>query len=112
MKRVYVAGCYDAPNVTGVLRNMRVGIRQSVELLIQGYAPFCPWLDFQFGLVAEVTRKEYLAYSMAYLETAAAVLVLPGWEESRGTKAEMTRAALLGIPTCFSVDELLEEVPA
>ena len=48
MKRIYVAGKYSADNVIDVLNNIHIGTKKCVEILKQGDAPFCPWLDYQF----------------------------------------------------------------
>ena len=109
-KRIYVAGAYSAPNVISVLDNMRRGMRAGLEVLLAGYAPFVPWFDYHFQLQLrdgeELTLEKYYNYSMAWLETSDAILVLPNWEESKGTQAEIKRAKELGIPVFFSLEEL------
>jgi hypothetical protein len=107
IKRVYVAGAYSADDVLKVFGNMRKGIDAAVEVLKKGYAPFCPWLDYQFNLVAEgITLQEFYNYTLAWLEASDAVLVVPGWENSFGTKNEIARAKELGIPVFYSVEEM------
>ena len=109
MRRVYVAGAYSAPNVIDVLGNMRRGLRLSVEVLKAGFAPFSPWLDFQFGLIEDVTLAEYYRYSLAWLEVADAVLVVPqGASQSKGTQAEIARARELGIPVFGTIEDLID----
>lgn len=100
MKRVYVAGPYNAPDVIGVLRNIRIGIEASVKLLAElDVAPFCPWLDFQFGLHDHrLNRDSYLDYSMAWLEVSDAVFLVDNWWKSPGTVVEVGKAKSLGIP--------------
>lgn len=109
-KRVYVAGPYSATNVIAVLDNMRWGMRASVEVLLAGYAPFCPWLDYNFQLQLRgdeaLTVQDYYDYSMAWLEASDAVLVLPGWQNSKGTLAEIQRAKEKGIPVFYSLEDL------
>ena len=110
--RVYVAGAYDGPDVITVLANMRRGIHLSMQLLVRGYAPFCPWLDFQYGLIAAVPREMYLEYSMAWLEASDAVLLQPvGCEHSKGTQAELARAFELEIPVFDTLESLMERMP-
>lgn len=105
MQRVYVAGPYSADNVLSVLNNIRYGMRVATQVLLDGYAPFCPWLDFHFQLMLrpgeELTVPHYYDYSMAWLEAADIVLVLPGWETSKGTKEEVRVAKEKGIPVIF-----------
>ena len=116
MKRVYVAGAYSAGNVIAVLDNMRRGMRASVEVFLAGYAPFCPWLDYQFTLMLrgdeKLTVQNYYEYSLAWLEASSVVLILPNSEHSVGTQNEIKRANDLNIPVFYSLEDLKNAVPA
>lgn len=104
-KRIYVAGPYSADNVITVLDNMRRGIRVCTELLLKGYAPFCPWLDYQFNLMLRdaesLSVSDFYECSTAWLSTADEMLVLPGWQNSTGTLAEIKLAKEKGIPVDY-----------
>ena len=106
-----MAGPYSSGNIIKILENIRNGQRASVEILLAGHEPFCPWLDYQFNLVLrdneKLTVEDYYRYSMAWLEVSDVVVVLPGWDESKGTKAEMKRAKELGIPIYYGVNQFL-----
>ena len=107
MIRVYVAGAYNASNVTNVLDNMRRGMQMGVKVLKAGFAPFVPWFDYQFSLLDDsITLQNYYDYSLAWLKASDAVLVLPNSEKSKGTQDEIKRARELGIPVFYSFDEL------
>lgn len=107
MRRVYIAGPYNADNIISCLDNMRRGIKATVKVLRAGYSPFCPWIDYHYRLVSgKVTREMYQAQSMAWLEVSDAVLVLPNWEMSLGTRAEISRAKELFIPVYYSLEDL------
>ena len=111
IERVYVAGAYSADNVITVLDNMREGMRLSTQVLLAGFSPFSPWLDYHFQLNLRdgetLTVKNYYKYSMAWLDVSDAMLLVPGWKKSKGTLAEMDRAAELGIPIFNTLDGLL-----
>lgn len=111
-KRIYVAGAYSADNAMAVLDNMRRGIRLSTLVVLAGYAPFSPWLDYNFQLQLRgderLTLDDYYDYSMAWLEASDAVLVAVESENSRGTAREIRRAIELGIPVYYSLKELKE----
>ena len=100
-KRVYVAGSYNADNVMGVLNNIKRGTQVCADLLKKGYSPFCPWLDFQFTWFADITREEYLRYSMDWLEVSDCIYVLKNSEDSKGVQAEIKRAKELNIDIIF-----------
>ena len=111
MLRVYVAGAYSADNVIDVLRNIGRGEKACAELFKLGYAPFCPWHDKSYvtdNPDYKFTIKQFYDYSMAWLEVSDCILLLPGWEKSKGSNAEFNRAVELGIPVYFSILELEE----
>lgn len=114
LKRVYVAGAYSADNVITVLDNMRRGMRASTEVLLAGYAPFCPWIDYHFQLMlrdGETLKVDhYYNYSMTWLEASDAILLLPNSEHSKGTQAELLRARQRNIPIYKSLNELKENL--
>jgi hypothetical protein len=109
MKKVYVAGAYSANNVIDVLKNIGKGEHYAAELFMNGYAPFCPWHDKQFvtdNWDKDFTVKQFYDYSIAWLEVSDIVFVVPGWEDSKGTIAEIQRAKELNIPVVYSYEEL------
>lgn len=98
MKRIYVAGPYSGPDVITILGNIKRGIELSLRIMKLGYAVYCPWLDWQFGIQANLTKEQYQANSMAWVEVSDAVVLVEGWENSGGTIREISRARQLGIP--------------
>ena len=111
MKRVYVAGPIQADNITTIFENLRQGIRAGVKLLLAGHAPFIPHCMFLVRLLLEGGEKyhEGTLYKsdMAWLEVSEAFLLLPGWEHSPGSRAELERAKELGIPAYYTIKELV-----
>ena len=109
LKRIYVAGKYSANNVLDVLKNIGRGEKACAQLFSMGYAPFCPWHDKSYVTDmpdSDFTVDQFYRYSLAWLEVSDAVLLLPGWEQSKGTVAEIERADQLGIPVFKSIEEL------
>jgi len=116
MLRVYVAGPYRCSGKCGVdLDHMRTGLNMGMDVLLAGYSAFIPWFDFVLKLIgrgAEIETKHFQAYCMEWLKVSDVVLVLPGWENSSGTIAEIETAKELGIPVVFSFEDLLEKFPS
>ncbi len=119
--RVYVAGPYSrkadgsVANIIDALMNMRAGMKVSVEILINGHVPFCPFLDYQFWLVlpedVEIPMEAIKAYSMEWLRVSEAIVMLPGWDGSPGSKAELAEAQRLGLKVYMTMEEFWKENP-
>ncbi len=110
--RVYIAGAYRSRTIEGIAANMRRGIALAHEVLALGHAPFVPWLDFQLLLAGEVDVAALQAASMAWLEAADAVLVVPdGWRDSLGTVCEVLRAVEMGKPVHCMIETLVNRTP-
>ena len=110
MYKIYVAGSISDTNVLQVLENLRLGQRVSVELLLKGYAPYCPFIDYQFFFQLRegetITGEQIKAYSMEWLGVCDAVFILPNSEASLGTQAEIKRAITLEIPVFTEVSAM------
>jgi len=110
MKRIYVAGVMSDPDCIEFLMNLNRGIRISTELVLKGYAVYSPFIDFQYFLnlrsTEKIDGKMIKDNSMAWLEVSDAVLVLPDYENSKGTVAEIARAEELGIPVYYNLTEM------
>ena len=110
MKRIYVAGAISNPILEKGLTNIRKGIIKGVELLKLGYAPYIPHLDYQFNLMQDdhIDVELYYRYDLEWLSVCEAVLVVEGWEESKGVKAELEFAKKHNIPIYYNVKDLLD----
>ena len=95
-----------------VLENIKAGITTCNRLLSLGYAVFCPWLDFQYGLTGnfEVAEEQYKASSMAWLEVSDAMLVISGAGLGGGVDDEIDRAIELNIPAYTDEHKLIKEI--
>ena len=113
MKRIYLAGAYSGNNVLGTLNNIRKGIRLATEVLLTGFSPFVPWFDFYFQLMLRenehLTIEQYYNYCIEWLKVSDAILLVPGWENSKGTKAEINLAHKLNIPIYYELMDLIKE---
>jgi hypothetical protein len=91
MKKAYVAGPYKAPTYYQRRQNIAAAEAVAVELLRMGYAVFCPHRNYG-GLDGVISEFDFLERDLAHLEDCQLVVVLPGYEASEGTKAEIHHA--------------------
>ena len=100
MKRIYVAGKYSSSNTLEFLNNIHDGIRASANILKQGHACFCPWLDYQLLLHrGDLEVAIFQRLSMSFLKHwATHVVYLERSTFSTGTQAEISQATALGLP--------------
>lgn len=107
---IYVCGPFRGENETIVFNNMRRGMRYATILMLLGFVPFCPWLDhellFQLRGKEWLSRKQLLFFTMSWIFKCQALLVLPGFEKSFGTRCEKKLAEMLGIPIFHSIEKL------
>ncbi len=110
MKRIYIGGAYNADNIVDALNNMRKGMRLGTKVLLRGYCPFVPWFDYHFQLNIreweKLTIDDYYRYSFGWLEVSDALLLVPGWEESKGTLMEIEYAREHDIPIFYDIKDL------
>lgn len=109
MKRVYVAGAYSADNIITCLKNIGRGEEYASKIFLMGHAPFCPWHDKDYVIQnwnKKFTVKMFYDYSMAWLEVSDVIFLVPGYENSKGTMAEIELAKKLSIPIVKSFEEL------
>lgn len=114
MIKVYVAGPYSANNVIDVLKNIGHGEKMCARLFKLGYAPFCPWHDKSYVIDNcndKFTTKQFYDYSMVWLDVSDCILLLSGWETSKGTIVEIERAKKLDIPVYYSIEDLIVDNP-
>ncbi len=113
LHRVYIAGPMSPRKSGGegaleFLENLRKGIQLSTEVLLAGFAPFSPFIDFQYFFNAGGISPEMIkASSMEFLRVCEAIIVIRPWGHSDGTCAEMCVAEDLGMPVFFTVPDLV-----
>ena len=108
MKRVFVAGMISAEDTEGLFENIRIGMAICRRLMEMGLAPFPEFCDFAYLVNDHVPVSTLQQVSLAWLEVADAVLMLPDWERSAGARKERQRAETMCIPIFYNTKDLLE----
>lgn len=110
MKVIYIAGPYrDKRGPHFILQKIEVARQLAAELWALGNcAVICPHLN-TYLLDGACEDANFLLGDLELIRRVDLVLVLPGWEESLGTKAEITFAEDVGKPILFTTGVLWRE---
>jgi hypothetical protein len=108
MLRIYIAGPYRAATPSEVDRNIITARDVQAELLRMGHAPFCPHsMTARFERdYPDLPDEAYLETDLVWVEVSDAMLMLPGWEQSSGSRAEEEFALDTGLPVYYSLQEV------
>lgn len=109
MKLIYIAGSYTADEPYKVKTNIMKAdlLAMDVELLNLEAFPICPHTNTAHH---EGTRPGtyFIAGTLELSRRCDAILVVPGSENSIGTKGEIRDAHRRGAPVFYNVNELEE----
>lgn len=97
MKLAYVAGKYRAPTVRGIVENIRAAEAVALELWKLGFAVICPHMNSAL-FDGTAPDEVWLEGTMTMLERCDLLVTVPGWESSRGSCEEWSRAEQKHIP--------------
>lgn len=95
--RIYIAGPHRAVNYWLMEQNARMAEGYSLAVWQAGHVPVCPHTqirNYHDALPGDVLDRGMLTM----LDGCHAVLVIPGWERSAGTRADIDHAERRGIP--------------
>lgn len=95
---VYIAGKLN-DDACGYIKNLNKMIYWGNLVMHSGFCVFIPGLDFLAGLLdGTFGYHEYFDNNQLILERSDAIFLVPGWKDSDGTKKELEKASLSGIP--------------
>lgn len=107
MKAVYIAGPFRADCPWSVEQNVRDAEIAALHLAESGYVPVCPHSMFRF-FDKSLPDEFWLTACQELLTRCDAVLLLEGWQESKGSVAEKKLAEDLGLPIVRRIRDLDE----
>lgn len=106
MMLLYLSGRYNAETHNGISENIVVARKIAVNLWEQGFSVLCPHMNtchFEVD-TQRVTHDDWLRGDLEMLIRCDAIIMLPGWEESKGANIELGIAAKYEIPTYYWPD--------
>lgn len=104
MKIVFIAGpYYGGGDLRNIDKNIREAESYAIALANRGVGFFVPHLHTaRFELRTIASEHYYKKLDMTFLQKLCdAVLAIPGWEKSRGARAEVAWAKKKGKPVFF-----------
>lgn len=108
---VYCAGAYRGDTLDVIAENMYLGLALAQKVILAGFAPYIPWLDFPLAVMG--FRSSTLGQvSLQWLRRADVILyVKPKHGPSKGLEAELEEAERMGIPAAeVAVDAKTEDI--
>jgi len=109
MKRFYIAGALSNPDVCIYLANCSKMMQVAEEVRQVGGSVYIPAIDLLMGLkFGYYDYNDYFDNSQPWLDASDAICLVPGWEDSNGTRREIDRADKHGIPVFSHIDQVKE----
>ena len=105
---IYVAGPYRAATRDAIAQNIDAARVVGISAAALGWFPVIPHANtahMELDL-PELGDDFWLRGTMEMMERCDAVVLVPGWQNSAGTRGEIIRAEELGIPTFRTLDAL------
>jgi len=106
MKVAYVAGPYDANSTYDIVQNIRRAEVVALSLWKMGYAVICPHKNSSLLDNEECPREIWINGYLEILRRCDLLVVIPNWEDSAGTRDEISLAGMSDIPTFYWPDDL------
>ena len=98
---LYVSGKYRDPRGTYYIeQNIRAAEAVGAELWSMGFSPLVPHANTKH-LDGYTTVDNFLAGDLTMVGLLDAIIMLPGWENSRGARCERGHAMFLGKPVLY-----------
>lgn len=96
---IYVSGAYSAPTIEQRDENVANARAVAVRLWEMGHAVICPHLNtFDMESDCNATYEQYLVGDKNMIARCDAMVMVNGWENSKGATIEQSYAVRLGIP--------------
>lgn len=111
MIKVYIAGKLG-DNAVNYNINKKKMMFTALEVKKLGFAVYIPCQIESLAAIDKEynwTYEDYFNNSQPWLEVSDAVLLVPGWETSEGTKKEIALAESLDIPVYKDLNKLRDD---
>jgi len=94
---IYIAGPFTADTDDGIRENIAIANNWSMSAWKRGFAAVCPHMNTANGM-GICDEEVFLKGDISIMLRCDAVLLVPGWERSAGTRKEIDVAKSKAIP--------------
>jgi len=105
---VYLAGPITPVGDRTLEQNVSQAANCLAYLTARRVAAICPQLTQTRAELDAIDYEDWMAVDFVLLGACKAVLALPGWDTSAGTRRELLFAATAGIPVFYNVRPLFD----
>jgi hypothetical protein len=109
-KLIYVAGKYTGKTWSEIEDNIRKAEEVSIQLIQRGWAVITPHKNTGhyeiYEKVAGITYNDWIEISKTLLSKCDAIIMLHGWQSSKGARIEYDFACEMGMPIYTEVPDL------
>lgn len=103
--RVYVSGRYSGKDSFEITHHITAARKVAIELWNMGHWAFCPHLNTaHFEEDCEAQYDTYIKGDLAFIDNVEAMVMVPGWEDSKGANLERDYALSLEMPVYYYPD--------
>lgn len=107
MKLIYVAGPFSGETAWDVEKNVRNAEQAGWRIAEQGGMPVIPHANSRF-FFGQFTAQFWYDGTMELMRRCDAIFVLPGFQNSKGTLAEIEEAEAKKIPVFYHYRDLFD----
>jgi hypothetical protein len=110
MKRVFISGALNSfEGSKGFIENVHKMVKLAGEVRDLGAATYVPCNDILTSIsCGGLCHEDYYDHDLTWLEVCEAMILVPGYENSKGVAGEMKKAKELEIPIFKNLEELAE----
>lgn len=106
MRVVYVAGALIADDHYKIRLNIDRAAAVGLAVATAGASPVIPHTNTGAWFIGTLSHAFWYEATLELMRRCDAVILVSGWEESKGTQNELVEAKRLGLPVFTNVDEL------
>lgn len=107
---VYISGPITPVQDRTLFSNIEQAWKANKALLLAGIPCICPHLSADREGAFDISHEHWMDYDLYLLSLCRVILMLPGWQESKGAVIEHGWAERQKLRICYSMDEAIDAV--